>query len=207
LRCQAFTTGLENDVRSLAEPRTASDVVKQARNALVGEVSSVGEVIDALGVASYTPLLIVPSLALVSPLSGVPGLSSACGVLIATVSLQQILERPRLWLPGWLRRATISTERARGAMRWFTRPARWLDAFTRRRLHGLVTPPLARLPQAICLIFGMVMPLLELFPFTSSILGAIIAIMATGMFMGDGLLVLIGLMLATGVTGGLVALL
>ncbi|WP_297771411.1 exopolysaccharide biosynthesis protein [uncultured Roseovarius sp.] len=194
-------------MRSRTDPRTASDVVKQARNALDGKVSSVGEVVDALGVASYTPLLMVPSLALASPLSGVPGFSSVCGLLIAAVSLQQILERPSLWLPRWMRRATISTDHARGAMQWLTRPARWLDKFTRRRLHGLVTPPLARLPQGICLIFGMMMPLLELVPFTSSILGGIIAVIATGMFMGDGLLVLIGMMLATGVTGGLVSLL
>jgi hypothetical protein len=52
----------------------------------------------------------------------------------------------------------------------------------------------------------MVMPLLELIPFTSSILGAIIVVLATGMFMGDGLLVLIGMMLAMAVTGGLVVL-
>lgn len=197
----------ESDVPASAEPQTASDVVKQARKALDGATSSVGEMIDALGVASYTPLLIVPSLALVSPLSGVPGFTSVCGLLIAAVSLQQILQRPSLWLPGWLRRATISTERARSAMLWFTRPARWLDTFTKRRLRGLVTPPLARLPQGICLIFGMVMPALELIPFTSSILGAIIVVLATGMFMGDGLLVLIGMMLAMAVTGGLIVLL
>ncbi|MEQ9259462.1 MAG: exopolysaccharide biosynthesis protein [Roseovarius sp.] len=199
--------GQEKDVGASADPRTAKDVVKQARDALEGEVSSLGEVVDALGIASYTPLIFVPALALVSPLSGVPGFTSLCGVLIAAVSLQQILERPRLWLPGWLRRAKLRTTRARRGMLWLIKPAEWLDTITRERLEGLVTPPLARLPQGMCCLFGLMMPLLELIPFTSSILGAIIALMTAGMFMGDGLLVLIGMMCAMGLAGGFVALL
>lgn len=190
-----------------ADPRTAKDVVKTARDALDGELSSLGEVVDALGVASYTPLLIVPSLALVSPLSGVPGFTSVCGLLIAAVSLQQILRSPRLWLPKWMRRTTLRTERAQGAMLWLSRPAEWLDTVTRERLHGLVTPPLARLPQGMCMLLGLMMPLLELIPFTSSILGALITLMSAGMFMGDGLLVLVGMLLAAGVAGGLFVML
>lgn len=186
-------------------PRTAGEVVETAHAALKGDRSSVGEITQAFG--SRTPLLILPALALVSPLSGVPGFTSVCGMLIAAVSIQQMLHRPGLWLPGWMERTTLQTERARRFVHWFRKPARWLDHVTRRRLHALVTPPLSRLPQAISCVFGLAMPFLELVPFASSILGAIIVVMATGVFMGDGLVVLIGMMCAAFVAGGLVFML
>lgn len=167
---------------------------------------SVGELVEALGVASYTPLVMLPALALVSPLSGVPGFTTVCGLLIASVTLQQIMERPTLWLPSWMRRASVATHKARKSMSWLMRPVQWLDRVTQRRLHGLVSPPLVRLPQGVCFGFGVIMPVLEVIPFSSSIAGAIIAVLTTGMFMGDGLLVLAGLLVAAGIAGGFVVL-
>lgn len=191
---------------ALAYPQTASDVLREAHDAVDGETSTVGELIDALGIASYTPLVMVPSLALVSPLSGIPGFSSLCGLLIAAVCAQQIMERPSLWVPGWIKRAEMSSEKARRGLSWLVRPVRWLDRVTRRRLHGLVTPPLVRLPQGVCLLLGLIIPLLEFIPFTSSIAAAVIAVVTTGIFMGDGLLVLIGLICAGAIAGGLAVL-
>ncbi len=193
-------------MRASAYPQTASDVLREAHDAVDGETSTVGELIDALGVASYTPLVMLPSLALVSPLSGIPGFTALCGVLIAAVCAQQIMERPSLWLPGWIKRAEMSSDKARRALSWLVRPVGWLDRVTRRRLHGLVTPPLVRFPQGVCLVLGLIMPLLELIPFTSSIAAAVIALVTTGIFMGDGLLVLMGLICAGAIAGGFAVL-
>lgn len=186
-------------------PAAASDVVGQAQDALTGETTSIGEMTDALGTAGHTPMLILPALAVVSPLSGVPGFTSVSGVLIAAVSLQQVLRRPTLWLPRWLRRMRLRTARIRAVITWFRRPARWLDSVTRRRLHPLVTPPLSVLPQGLCFALGAVMPLLELVPFTSSILGAVITVIATGLFIGDGLIVAAGMAAALALGSGLLA--
>jgi len=198
---------MENALSARACSQTASDVLQEARDAVDGETSSVGELIDALGVASYTPLVMLPSLIIVSPLSGVPGFSAICGLLIASVCAQQIMNRPSLWLPGWIKRAEVSSQKARKAFARLTRPVGWLDTVTRRRLHGLVTPPLVRVPQGVCLILGMMMPLLELVPFSSSVAGAVIAVVTTGIFMGDGLLVLSGLICAGAIAGGVAVML
>ncbi|WP_306151779.1 exopolysaccharide biosynthesis protein [Roseovarius sp. MMSF_3281] len=187
-------------------PQTASDVLRDAQRALNGDTMSIGELVEALGVASYTPLVLLPALALVSPLSGVPGFTTVCGLMIAIVSLQQMMERPKLWLPGWVRRASVATHKARKGMSWLMRPVRCLDRVTQRRLHGLVTPPVVRFPQGICFGLGAIMPVLEVIPFSSSIAGAIIAVLTTGIFMGDGLLVMIGLLVAAAIAGGLVVL-
>lgn len=189
-------------MKASAHPQTASDVLREAQGALHGQIMSVGELFETLGVASYTPLVMLPALALVSPLSGVPGFTTVCGVVIAAVTLQQMLRRPRLWLPRWVRRASVKTRKARTGLSWLIKPVGWLDSVTHRRLDGLVTPPFVQIPQGVCLGLGMIMPVLEVIPFSSSIAGAVIAILSTGMFMGDGLLVLVGLLSAAAITGG-----
>ncbi|HKL56473.1 MAG TPA: exopolysaccharide biosynthesis protein [Roseovarius sp.] len=185
----------------------AIEVIDSAERALDGESSSLGEVIDAIGYASYTPLLMVPALALVSPLSGVPGFTTVCGILIASVSAQMMLRRPTLWLPAWLRRRSMSSQRACKVVNWFRIPARWLDDVTRQRFSMLVTTPFSILPQAVCFFLGAIIPLLELVPFTSSILGGVIGVLAAGMFARDGLLVLVGMLLAALAVGGVATIL
>jgi hypothetical protein len=197
---------MPNDAARDTESESAVDLVENGWAALNGDYTSVGDVVDALGRANFAPLLILPSLALVSPLSGVPGFTTLCGLIIAAVSLQQMIHRSSLWLPRWIRSARLRTERVRVAYRWFRVPARWLDRVTRRRLHGLVTEPLVILPQLVCLLCGVVMPFLELIPFTSSALGAVITALAVGMFVGDGLLVLIGMLTATALATGVATL-
>lgn len=188
------------------QPETAADLVENGWNALNGDYTSVGDVVDALGRANYAPLLILPALALVSPLSGVPGFTTLCGLIIAAVSLQQMIHRSSLWLPRWIRAAHLRTDRVRMAYRWFRGPARWLDRVTRRRLRILVTEPLVILPQLLCFFCGAIMPFLELIPFTSSALGVVVVALAIGMFVGDGLLVLVGLLLAGAVATGVMNL-
>lgn len=185
---------------------TAMDLVEKGWSALDGDHTSVGDIVDTLGRANFAPLLILPALALVSPLSGVPGFTTLCGLIITAVSLQQMAHRSSLWLPKWMRAAHLRTERVRRVYTWFRVPARWLDRVTRQRLHFLVTRPLVLLPQLFCLICGALMPFLELIPFTSSILGVVITALAVGMFVGDGLLVLIGLLLATAMVSGVASL-
>ncbi|MFN3276094.1 MAG: exopolysaccharide biosynthesis protein [Paracoccus sp. (in: a-proteobacteria)] len=163
--------------------------------------TSLGQVIEALGRDSFLPNLMIPALAVVSPLSGVPLFSSLCGITIALVSAQMLAQRHRIWLPGWLLSKRIDSGRLIGATQRMRRPARWLDRITRPRLRLLVRPPVLWLTQAICLICGLMMPFLELVPFTSSILGAVVCLLAFGMLARDGLFTLLGV----GAVGGLAA--
>jgi|GEM_PF-642969 len=202
-RCgRVFTQGKPERRDVIDQPQNghtpASDVVEQAHASLHGETVTVHEVVEALGTTSYTPLLLMPALAVISPLSGLPGFTTVCGILIAAVALQQMMGRERLWLPDWVQRRSVGTDRVRKVTGWFRKPAKWLDLVTRQRLGILVGPPLVLIPQGLVLVLGAAMPLLELVPFTSSIMGVVITILVMGMFTGDGLLVLGGLVAAAG---------
>lgn len=170
-----------------------ASILNDVHSLIGGESVSVDEIVTDLGGASFAPLLFLPAAAVVSPLSGIPGFSSLCGAMIALIAAQMVAGRKHLWLPGWLRRRRIPSDRLRAALRGARRPARFLDRITTRRLTVLVDPPVSALPSVICMFCGLVMPFLELLPFTSSIVGFAVVILAVAALARDGLLVLLAL--------------
>lgn len=151
-----------------------------------------GDLLAAFGPASFVPALLVPALIVFSPTSGIPLLSSVCGLTAAMIAAQMLTRRSHLWLPGVLANRRISGRRLGIALRWLDRPAQWLDRLARPRLGLFYMPPLTLLTPLACLICGLAMPFLELVPFSSSILGGAIILFAVGLLVRDGAFFLLG---------------
>ncbi|MBU2957340.1 MULTISPECIES: exopolysaccharide biosynthesis protein [unclassified Paracoccus (in: a-proteobacteria)] len=183
------------------------DLIERVGQAATGEKTSLREVVEALGQRSLSAYLLVPSLAVLSPLSGVPLFSTVCGVAIFLISAQMLMRRDHLWLPDMLMRRKVPSKRLEAAVRWMRGPARFLDRITARRLEFLVRRPFVWVTQAVCLIGGLVMPVLELVPFTSSILGGMVSLLALGMLARDGLFAILGFLMIGGLYSGLTTLL
>lgn len=182
-----------------------SDIVDRMADTAQGERVTVGETLEAFGRRSYLPLLIVPSLAVMSPLSGVPLMSSFCGVLIAVIAFQMLLPGiGSLRIPGMIARRNVSGRRARQAIGKLAKLAHWLDDRARIRLRWLIDPPGRTVLEFLCLLCGLAMPFLELIPFSSSIVGGAVLLMATGLLARDGLFALMGVLVIP-IFGGLLA--
>ncbi|MEX2520377.1 MAG: exopolysaccharide biosynthesis protein [Paracoccaceae bacterium] len=164
-----------------------NSILNAVHSQIDGEWVDVETITERLGAASFAPVLFLPAAAVVSPLSGVPGFSALCGVMIFLVAAQMAAGRRHLWLPGWLKRRRISSERLREAVRRSRSLARLLDRSTKSRLSVLMEPPLTAAPAIICMLCGAVTPFLELVPFTSSILGFAVLILSVAMLARDGL--------------------
>ncbi|MDO9637731.1 MAG: exopolysaccharide biosynthesis protein [Pseudotabrizicola sp.] len=155
-----------------------------------------GDLVDAMGPSSMAAVLLVPALLLMSPLSGVPGASIVGGLVIALVSAQILLSRPKVWLPGFIRNRRLPGRALRRALVWLRKPARRFDRLAPARpgggAHVWWTPALALL----CLCLGMAMPMLELIPFTSSIAATLVAAFAMTMLTGRVRIALVAIVLA-----------
>lgn len=169
---------------------------------------TVAQLTEELGHSSLSAVLAVPALAVVSPLSGVPLFSSACGILICLVSGQMLLGRSHLWLPQWLGRRRIEGRSVRKMTAAMRRTAQWLDRHSGKRLPALLRQPCLTVIRLVCLICGALMPLLEIVPFSSSVLGAAVSLLAVAMLTRDGLIALLTLTglgtAATALAAGLV---
>jgi hypothetical protein len=153
---------------------------------------TIGRMIEAFGPTSFVPALMVPAILVVSPLSGIPLFSSVCGLSIALIALQMVFARRAVWLPRVLMQRRVDPDTLRAAMRRMRVLADRLDRFARNRFPALVQPPGNLLPQVMCVVSGAAMPVLELVPFSSSILGMAVLSCSVALIARDGLFVVIG---------------
>ncbi|WP_284154737.1 exopolysaccharide biosynthesis protein [Algicella marina] len=174
------------------EPHSIGEILERAEDATDSNCVSIRRIVQELGDASFAPLLTLPALIVITPASGIPGLSSVCGICILLIAMQMVVQRDHVWLPDWLMRREVPQQRMQQALQLLKRPARRLDSVLRQRLHPLVEPPLAIVPQLMCVVAGAMMPVLELVPFSSSIIGAGVAVLAVGLVARDGLVILCG---------------
>jgi hypothetical protein len=184
------------DGSNLSSLGDVADRVRESTHS--GEVS-VGEVLDALGPRSFVPLLLAPAILAATPLSGVPGVSMICGVLIALISFEMLMSYDQAYIPGKLRRQTVDGDSLRKALEKSRPVIDWVDRHTRSRLSGLFHRPMVYIPKLICLFSGMAMPFLEFIPFSSSIVAIGVSFLAISLLTRDGLFFLIALLPYIGV--------
>jgi len=183
----ASLTGILDDVEALAQR---------------SEKVHVDEIVQTLGRTSSAALIFMPALIAFSPLSGIPGLSTICGLTITIIAAQAIVGRSRLWLPGFIIRRSIDAKRLYTALEKVRKPIAFLDRHTHERLTFLTTGAGEKLLFALCLLGGMIMPFLEVIPFSASIAGASISLLSIAILTLDGAIVamaagLLGIIIGT----------
>ncbi|WOI56864.1 exopolysaccharide biosynthesis protein [Palleronia sp. LCG004] len=169
------------------------DVIDQLDDLTDRDRIFVSDVVDAFGTTAFLPVMMVPALLVVSPLSGIPLFSSVCGITIAIIASQLFLHRPRLWLPGFMRRRNVSGSRMHEAIGKIRKLANWIDRHSRDRLRFLTKQPGRQIAYGACMMSGFAMPFLEIVPFSSSLMGFAVLCIVAGLLAVDGLFVLIGL--------------
>ncbi len=184
-----------NPMRSLSQILDAVEDI--ARNE---EHVSVGDVIGSLGRASTAALIFMPALVAATPLSGIPGLSAICGLIIALVAGQALIGRNGLWLPDFINRRTVEGEKLYNGLEKVRKPLAFLDRHTHKRLSFLTTGLGAKLLFAICMGGGLIMPLLEVIPFSASAVASGILLLSIAILTLDGVVVIVA-----GVVAGLIA--
>lgn len=159
---------------------------------------SIGEIVDEIDGDAFPALMLLPALVMVSPLSGIPGLSMTMGAIIALAAVQMIAGRKSFWLPQWLRRITVTRAQLDKTVGHLSFIGRFLDSISSKRLSLLTTRPFSHIAATICLMIAMTTPILEFVPFSASTAGAAIAILSLALVTGDGLMMLAALTVTLG---------
>lgn len=182
-------------------------VTRLHRAALGADRVSVGALVDAMGRSSMAAVLLVPALLLVSPLSGIPGASTVGGAVIALVAAQMVMKREKVWLPDILRARTLPGPALRRSLAWLRRPARRFDGLAPARPNGGADAWWSPALALLCLALGLVLPMLELIPFSSSIVAALVSALALAMLTGRARIAVVAIGLAAiGIAGSIWAM-
>jgi len=182
--------------------RGLSDILDALDSAAARGDVSVGAMMDEIGIRSFAPLILVPAMILVSPLSGIPGLPSIGAAVMLLFTLQKLAGRPHIWLPDWLKRRCIPAHRLSRTVSWLRRPAVWIDDRTHRRMTWLVTRASNVVTLLAIAAICLLIPFLEVLPMVTSLFATAIAFFAIGLMARDGLFtVLAWIWIAAAVSG------
>lgn len=171
-----------------AEPGRIEKLLDAVIAAGGGDKVSIGDAVEAAGHGSFGALLVIPSLVLVSPLSGIPGVPTAFGLVIVLVCLQYLAGRDRVWLPARLGRVGIPRARLEAAFRRIRPGVRVLDRIVRPRLTFLVSRTFRVAFAIVCAALALTFPPFEVLPFVATTTASVIALFGLAILAQDGLL-------------------
>lgn len=151
----------------------------------------VRDVVDALGTRSHFMLILVFAGAAATPISGIPGVSMACGLLIALIAAERLALGRDVRLPKVLDKQALDKDKVASVIDKLRPGLDFIDRHTHRRFEALFKAPLSYLPMLVCLISGLTMPFLEFIPFSASIVASGVVFISIAFVTRDGLIALL----------------
>lgn len=158
---------------------------------------SVENVLSKVGARSFPTVILVPCVVLVSPLSGIPLMPTLGGLIVLLITLQALIGRKHLWLPGFLSRRSVPSSRMSKAVSWLRKPAAFMDKHSHNRLRFLTSGPARLLAYLTTTLIAISWPPLELLPFVTSFSAGAVAMIMYGLMVRDGIYMVAGYVQAT----------
>ena len=173
------------------EITTLQQLLDRLDNAATGERIDVECMMQAVGRSSFGALLLLGGLVTLSPLGVIPGIPTLIAVAVLIVCVQLLLGRRHFWLPAWVLRRSIASQRFRRALTWLQKPARFGDRLVRPRLTALTTDAAIKVIAFGCIGVAMAMPVMEVVPFSANLAGIALTAFGLAVIAHDGLLALV----------------
>ncbi|KZY34986.1 exopolysaccharide biosynthesis protein exod [Roseovarius sp. HI0049] len=179
----------------MSNPRThaLSDLLDELEGTVEGDSVRVEEVIDALGHSSFASLMLVFSLICTSPASAIPGVTALLALMVFILVAQMMVGRESLWLPGFITRRRMSSDKLCKGIKWLRKPVRFVERFLKPRFTWFFHRPWIWVPLILVMALTLFMPFMEFVPTSGSIASAVIALFAASLLTRDGVLALLSL--------------
>ncbi|WP_432414887.1 exopolysaccharide biosynthesis protein [Chromohalobacter israelensis] len=163
-----------------------------------GRTIHLQDVVDTFQSRGFGPLVTLPALLALLPTGGVPGVPTLCAIFIALIAVQQLFGRQSPWLPRKLRERGISHDKLHRSVERVRPWTRRIDRLLAQRLDILLQPVARRFIAVLVIALALAMIPLELLPFAAAMPALAITVIGLGMTADDGLLLLIGVLIAAG---------
>ena len=170
---------------------TLQQLVDRLDTAATGERVDVECMMQAVGRSSFGALLLLGGLVTLSPLDIIPGIPTLIALAVLIVCVQLLSGRRHFWLPAWVLKRSIATQRFRRAMKWLHKPARFGDRLVRPRLTALTTDAAIKVMALGCIVVALAMPVMEVVPFSANLAGVALTAFGLAVIAHDGLLALV----------------
>ncbi|MEO1013750.1 MAG: exopolysaccharide biosynthesis protein [Pseudomonadota bacterium] len=177
-----------------------SDILDKAADASTdgdGRVS-VKEVLVALGDRSYGSLFVVLGVASGTPIAIVPGASSLLGFVTFLVAAQMVYGARHVWLPQVILNLSVSEPSLRGVRDRIAPAVRRIDALIFQRFDWAANEAMRRIAGVLVGLLGLLMIPLDFVPFAVAAPAWAAVVLGLAIASRDGLIMLIGVAAFTG---------
>ena len=164
-----------------------------------GTSITLGEILDALEKRSFGPLLLLPTLISIMPIIGMlPGVTWAMSALTLLISLHFLVNSRKLWLPQRIRRFQVSAQAFRRGVEWARPWLRRVDSVIEPRLDIVFLWPWTMVFAGLCVVMSLAMFAASIVPGGVVVPALGIVIMAAGLTVRDGLVLVLGAVASAG---------
>jgi hypothetical protein len=153
---------------------------------------SLEAVLDEIGHRSFGPLILFAGLVSLSPIGDIPGATTLVALFVLLIASQLVIGWRYFWLPRWLLHRTASKDKIKKATAWLQRPARAVDRVVQPRLRRFAEGTAQRLIAVTCAAIALVMPIMEVVPFSATGAGAALTAFGLAVVARDGLVAILG---------------
>lgn len=165
---------------------------------------TIGTIMDMVGRRSFGPLLLLAGLIILAPVIGdIPGVPTIMAVFVFLVAIQLLMGQEHFWLPNWLLQRAVPSDKLLKAVQWLRKPAGFIDKLIRPRLTLFVNGAAKYMIAVICLLIALMLPLMEVVPFSANAGGMALVLFGLALISRDGLLSLFSFIL-TGLAAWLI---
>lgn len=180
------------DIPQGSDIRSLNDILDALQDAERGDSVCVRDILNEVGIRSFAPMILVPALILVSPLSGIFGLPTIGAILIFLITAQKLAGRRQVWLPEVIKSRQVGADKLDRAIGWLRKPCQWIDARTHKRLTYFVSRPANIVTLVTIIGITLIIPFLEVLPMVTSVFATAISLFAIGLLARDGLFTVLG---------------
>lgn len=180
--------------------RLAEVLVVLEEQAALDDRLTIDEILQAFRARVYGPLLMLPAIVAVFPVIGaLPGVSLAMAFILTLGSLQLALGLQRPWLPGPLKRVSLSARAACRVLNAMKPWARRFDYVLRPRLSFFFTWPGIHATGLLCMAVGLLCLVGALAPGLIVPPALVMILIAFALIAEDGIVLLVCAALTAGV--------
>lgn len=175
------------------------ELLDRIRETTTGEGDvSLEDILGILGSRSFGTMLLLAGIITLAPLVGdIPGVPTIIALFVGLTSVQLLIRRDHVWLPDWMLKRSISSDKLEKVLGWMQRPAEFVDRLLRERLVFLTQGAMQYVSAAFCLCVAAVMPALEFIPFSANAAGATLTLFGLSFIARDGLMALIAILFSS----------
>lgn len=168
------------------------DVLDKAADAAEGDQVKIADILDLYGDRSFGPILLLLGLiAVIPPMGAIPGVPAAVGVVIILFSVQMLLGRKHVWLPGFIADRSIKKDKIRKAHEKSESVLSAIDHMVTERLEWATGGTARYVAAVLVTLLSLALIPLELVPFAVAIPGVAISVIGLALMARDGALMLL----------------